>query len=245
MSTAKGKLLPFYLVMDVSYSMQGDKLASANQIMPTVLDALATAPILSDKVRFAVLDFADDARVRLPLCDLLAEDVELPELLPRGATSYAAAFRLLRKEIGENLSQLKADGFAVHRPVVFFLSDGVPTDADEDWRGAFAELTGYDRERGTGFAMYPNFVPFGVAEADPATMRELIHPPHGNKRMRMYLMAEGQDPARAITAMAEILVSSVLASGNSLAAGSSGVLLPDQRDVPPGVRAHTADDDFV
>jgi uncharacterized protein YegL len=245
MAEQQGKLLPFYLVIDVSFSMQGTKLAAANDVLPKVLDALAEAPILSDKVRFALLDFADDAQVRLPLCDLLDEHVTLPSLSVRGGTSYAAAFRLLRQEIEANVKQLKADGFAVHRPAVFFLSDGEPTDDEAEWRDAFKELTFFDREAKSGFPMYPNFVPCGVDGADPRVLQQLIHPTDKPKAMKMYLMDEGENPAAAINKIAEILISSILMSGQSMAQGNSGILLPDSDDLPSGLSAHGPDDDFV
>lgn len=234
MTTDKGKLLPFYLVVDVSASMSGAKLDAANRILPRVLDALADAPILGDKVRFGLVDFSDDARVVLPLCDLLERGVTLPTLTTRGGTSYGAAFRLLRGEIESNVRQLKADGFAVHRPAVFFLSDGAPTDREADWEQAFRELT--------DFSMFPNVVPCGVDGANPGVLRTVIHPAEGGKRMRMYLMDEGENPAEAIGMVAEVLISSVLASGASMAKGSSGIMLPEAEDVPAGLRSHTAED---
>jgi uncharacterized protein YegL len=234
----QGKLLPFYLVIDVSFSMQGNKIQAVNEMMPAVLDALAQAPILSDKVRFALIDFSSDARVRLPLSDLLDENTRIPELTTRTVTSYAAAFRLLRKEIEQNVRQLKADGYAVHRPAVFFLSDGTPTDTTTEWQSAFRELT--------SFPMFPNVVPCGVGDADPKTLQALIHPAEGSKQMRMYLMNQGEDAAKAISTIAEVLISSVLASGESLAKGASGLILPEEKDLPSGVSAFTADDeDFV
>jgi uncharacterized protein YegL len=242
MSTEQGKLLPFYLVADVSVSMSGPRLDAVNQIMPAVVDALAETPILADKVRFALLDFGSDAQVRLPLCDPLDEHVTLPALSVRGATSYAAAFRLLRAEIESSVSQLKADGFAVHRPAVFFLSDGEPTDPELEWRNAFRELTEYDRGSGQGFAMYPNFVPCGVAQANPKIMQRLIHPVTGDKPMQMYLMDQGQDVPKAITQIAEILISSMVKSGESMAQGNSGLILPDKSQVPAGVSAYNAHD---
>ncbi|UVS76926.1 VWA domain-containing protein [Actinokineospora sp. UTMC 2448] len=241
----RGKLLPFYLVIDVSYSMSGAKLDAAARIMPAVVDALAKAPILSDKVRFGVLDFSDDAQVRLPLCDVLDENVVLPQLSVRGGTSYMAAFRLLRTEIEANVKQLKADGYAVHRPAVFFLSDGAPTDRENDWVSAFSDLTAFDKETGRGFPMFPNVVPCGVEGADPAILQRLIHPARGGKPMRMFLADDGEDAAKAITMMAEILISSILASGQSLAAGDSGILLPPEEELPGGVKSYGADDDFV
>lgn len=246
MDAPLGKLLPFYLVVDVSQSMQGAKIEAANRMMPAVVDALAQAPILSDKVRFGLIDFSGDAQVRLPLCDLLDEHVTLPSLSLRGGTSYVAAFRLLRTEIEQNIRQLKADGYAVHRPAVFFLSDGVPTDREREWQAAFRDLTSYDRATDQGFSMYPNFVPCGVDDANPKVLQMLIHPATGDKRMQMYLMDKGEDAAKAIGMMAEILISSVLASGESMAKGDSGLKLPPTSQLPQGVHGYTADDeDFV
>lgn len=245
MSEDRAKLLPFYLVIDMSYSMEGDNLQAANEIMPALADAIAENPIISDKVRFGLVDFADDAQVLLPLCDLLDPDITLPGLTTRGGTSFAAAFRLMRKQIEHDVLQLKADNYSVHRPAMFFLSDGAPTDHDDEWRAAFHELTHYDRQAGTGFAMYPNVIPFGVANADPRTMQSLIHPAGGTKQMRMFMMDEDNKPADAIRAMAEILISSVLNSGMGMANGASGIALPDPGQLPDGVSSHTADEDFL
>ncbi|MDX8049635.1 VWA domain-containing protein [Lentzea sp. BCCO 10_0798] len=243
MSEDKAKLLPFYVVIDVSYSMDGENIVAANDIMPTLLDALGQNPILSDKVRFCLVDFSDDAQVLLPLCDILEPSLTVPGLAVRGGTSYAAAFRMLRKTIEDDVAQLKGDHYSVHRPAVFFLSDGAPTDEDHEWRDAFAQLTEYDRQSGTGFPMYPNFIPFGVAQADPRVMQQLIHPSTGGKQMRMFMMDKGNTPAEAIRAMAEILVSSVVNSGNVMAGGSSGIVLPTTAQLPAGINSYGADDD--
>ncbi|GAB3430868.1 vWA domain-containing protein [Actinophytocola sediminis] len=234
MDATGAKLLPFYVVVDVSYSMSGKKLASANQILPRVRDALAENPILSDKVRIGLIDFSSDAQVRLPLCDLLDPGLTLPRLSVRDGTSYVAAFSLLHTEIATNIKQLKADGFQVHRPAVFFLSDGEPNETDPEWQAAFATLT--------GVAAYPNVIPFGVDKADGATLARLVHPSTGAKQMRMYLMENGQDPAQAINTMAEIMVSSVISSGRSISQGETGILFPDKDDLGQGVTAHTASD---
>ncbi|MGW4210929.1 vWA domain-containing protein [Lentzea sp. NPDC004789] len=243
MSEDKAKLLPFYVVIDVSYSMDGESITAANDIMPALLDALAQNPILSDKVRFCLVDFSDDARVLLPLCDILEPSLTIPGLAVRGGTSYAAAFRLLRKTIEDDVAQLKGDSYSVHRPAVFFLSDGAPSDQEQEWRDAFAELTAYDRQSGIGFPMYPNFIPFGVAQADPRVLQQLIHPATGTKQMRMFMMDKGNTAAEAIRAMAEILVSSVVNSGNSMAGGSSGIVLPTTAQLPAGISTYSADDD--
>lgn len=234
MDTTGIKLLPFYIVVDVSFSMSGKKIQSANLILPQVRDSIAKNPILSDKVRIALLEFSDVAKVRMPLCDITDPHLQLPTLTPQGGTSYAAAFGQLRWEIENDIKQLKQDGFAVHRPAVFFLSDGIPTDAEPVWRAAFADLVG-DKA-------YPNVIPFGVDEAEPETLRALIHPATGQKTMKMYLMDNGAEAAGAITAAAEILISSIINSGHSLSRGQSGIILPDNDDLPPGMHGYDPDD---
>jgi uncharacterized protein YegL len=246
MSETRGTLLPFYLVVDVSLSMdEGSKIHAANDMIRKVQDALAGDPILADKVRFSVIDFSNDARVVLPLCNLLDREVSVPTLTTRGGTSFAAALRLLRTEIESNVKQLKGDSFKVHRPAVFFLSDGQPTDAAGEWQSAFRELTEYDHETGVGFRLRPNIVPCGVDQADGKIMQQLIFPPTGEKQMKMYLMDRGEDAAKAISAIAQVLISSILSSGVSIATGGSGIMLPTAQSLPAGVREHTADEDFL
>lgn len=237
----KAKLLPFFLVCDVSYSMvESGALNEANQILPSLVQALEKDPIICDKVRFGVIDFSDDARVVLPLCDLL-EQTSLPNLEGRNRTSYKAAFDLLKSEIERNVNQLKADGYAVHRPAVFFLSDGAPTDPEPEWRAAYDGLTQYDKASGQGNRMYPNIIPFGLQGCDPQMLQSLIHPKAPPERaMRLFLAEQDQTPASAVTKMAKLLVASVIQSSTGLAAGGNGIVLPQPEE---GVKSYGADDD--
>lgn len=205
------ELLPFYLLVDVSWSMYGPKIRAVNQIMPELVDALAKNPIISDKVRFGLLDFAGTSRVVIPLSDLL--DVgALPTLECRpDGTNYGMAFDQLRATIEADVGQLKADGFRVHRPGVFFVSDGEPQDEPQEWEAAFTRLTAYDRTSGDGFAYYPNLIPFAIDQADPRVLIKLVHPPD---TMRMFVQQEDANPGQAIAGLAQVLVRSVLKSGS-------------------------------
>jgi uncharacterized protein YegL len=225
-------VLPFYILVDVSYSMtQGatsvdgvptkTPLKAGEDIIKTVKISLDKAPILSDKVRFCLMDFSDDAQVVIPMCDISKVDPgDIPELAARGGTSYADAFRTLKRQVGIDVAQLKADGHKVHRPAVFFLTDGEPTDSDDEWKSAFAELTD------PSFKERPNVIPFGVSEAKKATLDQLVYP---QGTMRSFVAKQGEDPAKAITSMAQKLVASVLGSASSITSGgdSGGFVLPD------------------
>ncbi|MDG4773546.1 VWA domain-containing protein [Solwaraspora sp. WMMD792] len=228
MRRSDNSLLPFYLVVDVSVSMAADgKLEAVNEIVPALVDALALHPVVAARVRFGLIDFSDHAEVRLPLGDLLAPGLVAPALAVRGGTCYESAFTTTRDEIESDMARFAASGESTHRPTVWFISDGRPTDLRSAWRAAFAELTSSGAR--------PSVVACGVDEADPRIIRSLAHPATGSGRMASYLMVPGSDPARTITGIAQVLVASVVRSGYR-PASDAGPVLPDGPDLPPGVQ---------
>ncbi len=213
-------ILAFYIVIDVSWSMhESGAIDEANQLVPMVLDAITENPVLGDLVRIGVIDFSDDAQVVLPLGDL-RNVKNIPQLVARGGTSYAAAFRHLRKDIERDYAQLKSDNYRVHRPGVFFITDGAPTDAPDDLNNAFAELTAKD------FKARPNIIPFGVGEATKEVLDPWIFP--RDKKMRSYIHKE-TDPKVAMGDVAHILIATVLSSASSVdeSGQAGGLVLPD------------------
>ena len=97
--------------------MSGQPIEALNDALPEVHDAIATDLVVADKTRFSIVSFSDDARVDLPMSDL-SDVTKMPVFTPRGGTSYAKAFSLLRQQIANDVAQLKADGFRVFRPAV-------------------------------------------------------------------------------------------------------------------------------
>lgn len=220
-------VLAFYVVVDVSQSMEfSGAIHSANEILPKVADAIDGSPMLADIVRFGAIDFSDDARVVLRLGDLRNVST-LPKFTARGRTSYATAFRLLRKEIDRDLVQLRSDDFRVYRPVVFMITDGEPTDDDHELKAAYEELT--DPE----FRARPNILLFGVGSATKEALDPWVFPKTGSKAMRSYVARAGADPKSAIAKAAEALLGSIVASAASVseAGESGGFVPPDDEDL--------------
>lgn len=218
--------LAFYIVVDVSYSMvESGALVAASDLLPQVHAAVLAEPILADVVRVGVIDFSDDARVQVRLSDL-RDVTTFPEVKERGGTSYAAAFQVLRQEIERDIKQLKADNFKVYRPVVFFITDGQPTDSDTSLDAAFAELTDQ------AFRYRPNIIPFGVGDATKAALDKWRFPVTGEKQMHSFVAKDGADPAQAINKAAKILISSILASAGSMndPAADGGFVPPVDED---------------
>ncbi|MEV6527257.1 VWA domain-containing protein [Longispora sp. NPDC051575] len=227
MADDKLLVLAFYVVVDVSISMEHNGgLIGANTILPTVADAIEASPTLGDVVRFGAMDFSDDARVVLRLGDI--RDVRtLPQFTVRGGTSYEAAFTLLRQEIDRDVAQLRSDNYRVYRPAVFFITDGEPTDAPDALNSAFEHLTS------PSFAARPNLIPFGVGGATKALLDPWVYPKEADskKSMRSYVAKDGVRPEDAVRQIAEVLVSSVIASAGSVnSAGSTGGFVPPADD---------------
>jgi uncharacterized protein YegL len=222
MAAPVATLLPFYTLCDVSASMrEGQRIETLNDVIVATCDAAAMHPVVSDRVRLGIISFAGRADVVLPLSDLGLLD-DLPKLEARDLTSYAPAFRLLRRTIEQDAAQLVADGFRVFRPAVFFLTDGRPTDTAAEWRDALTAVLDQD------FPHRPNIIAFGFGDANDAILAEIA-------TVAAYRASDAITAADAIASFGTLLVESVVGSG---AAGH--LRLPN--DPPSGLTTLTEGD---
>ncbi|MBX4173787.1 vWA domain-containing protein [Streptomyces geysiriensis] len=210
------QLLPFYMVCDESGSMAGVGVDAINSALPELHHEISTNPSVADKTRFALIGFSTQASVLQPLADL-SELTQLPSLSAGGVTSFGAAFRLLKDTIEKDVTALKADGHDVYRPVVFFLSDGIPT--DEGWRTELKELN--------AFRYAPKIIAFGVSDADAATITEVAN-------FKAFLQQDGSiSPAVALREFASSLTRSIVSSATRMSAqGGEGFQLQVDEQVP-------------
>jgi uncharacterized protein YegL len=211
-SAVIGQVLPMYFVGDESHSMAGAPIAAVNQGLIELRDEVAKHPLIGKKVRFGIITFADTAQTRLELSEL-SEDLMLPTLSPRGrGTSYASALEALRHTIPGDVALLKASGYQVHRPSVFFLSDGQPTEKADRWRARLAEL------KDARFKERPNILTFGVGDADPEVIQELATAPR-----YAFMMTDGVSTAGAISEFAASMLNSMVSSAERLDRGDHTV----------------------
>ncbi|MCT2588270.1 vWA domain-containing protein [Actinophytocola gossypii] len=195
-SPGRATILPIYVVCDLSGSMRVDGRADAvRDALVALRDAVWLNPVVSDQARIGVVGFAGTATVLLPLCDL-ATVGELPDLEPGGLTSYGAAFRLLRETVRADTARLAADGYRVFRPLVFFVSDGEPTDRRPDWAAEHARLVGRDG---------PEIVAFAVGEARAATLAAVA-------TSRCFVARTDVAVRDAIARIGDVVIRSVVAS---------------------------------
>ncbi len=155
-------VLPCYIACDVSLSM-ADHIDELNAGLREFRGAVHAS--LLDRVLCSVIGFgAEPALVqRLLPMDALAD---LPTPGASAGTDFGPVFTFLRTAIEGDVRALSAHRLRVHRPLVFFLSDGQPTDP-VTWPAAFSSLAD------PSWADRPRMVAYGVGDADEAALSRI------------------------------------------------------------------------
>ncbi|MFI9508816.1 hypothetical protein [Nocardia sp. NPDC052566] len=217
MAETRGVLLPAYVLADESGSMgpYQDELFNG---LASLCEGLRAEPMVAAKLRLAVLGFSDDVQVRLAITDMRTE-TSLPGVIIRGLTNYKAVFDDLLARIPTDVQFLREEGYKVHRPVVFFLSDGQPTD-NGAWRAPHSLLI--DKAR-TPTA--PNIIACGIGDARAVTMLEVA-----TRQEFAFVAKAGVDIGAAISEFFHSLTASLVASSQALGTGNPQLVVnrPDQ-----------------
>ena len=234
---SKYALLPVYLVLDTSFSMQdGDKFNAALSFLPKLLSSMTDSSSLSDKIRVEVITFDMEARVELSLGGLdeveewIVRNKKNP-IVPDGRYTYfGKAFDKLRTEIQVGVRQIQSEtigneSYKAYRPVVFFITDGEPNDESSIRNNSFAQLTDKNFEYrpnlicvGVGDAKHEDLIEYGAGRYNSPTGSYTT----GNENM-VIVQKDGTLPSQALGAIVPTLVASIVQSfGNAANMGDSG-----------------------
>jgi uncharacterized protein YegL len=155
------KVLPFYVVCDASTSMRGEPIRAVNEELRQVHQVLSSDPLLNDLCRFAVITFASKVIEVVPLKRLASIEL-FPELVAQGQTRLGKCVDEISVIIRRDIDRLRAEGRTVLRPVLFFITDGRPTDAWKRRLNTFLDRTANPAA--------PNVIAFGVGNANEETI---------------------------------------------------------------------------
>ena len=126
--------LPIYFLIDVSESMVGDPIQQVEEGLATIIKTLKTDPTAIETVWVSIIIFAGQAKTLVPLQELINF---YPPKFPIGSgTSLSKGLGHLMFELRKNIVKTTMEQKGDWKPIVFLLTDGVPTD---DTKSAITE----------------------------------------------------------------------------------------------------------
>lgn len=127
--------LPVYLVIDTSGSMMGEPIEAVRTGMQELVTALRQDPYALETAYLSVITFDTKARQVVPLTDL--PSFQMPDIQATGVTALGEALKTVSScrdsEVQVGSAEVKGDW----KPLVFLMSDGMPTD---DWQAGLREF---------------------------------------------------------------------------------------------------------
>lgn len=176
--------------------MKGERIQSVNEGLPEIINEVSSDPVVSEKALISVVSFATESKVEIPLSRGY-EISHCPTLVAKGQTNYSKAISVLQETIAHDVAGLKASGFTVLRPFVYFITDGRPGDS---WRRAHAAWT--DRLLNK---TAPNIMCFGVADADAEILRRF-------STRFVFIAAEGVSASLALREVMKYIPATIIAT---------------------------------
>ena len=155
--------------------MTGAPIVAVNEGLKGIFKEVSINPLIDERVLVCVIAFSDTAEVLVPLQSTSLSPT-FPSCTAGGGTSYKAAFTALRSAIDADCARIRADGFRLYQPWVFFLSCGRPE--PEDWQSVHADLVSRDNR------YRPHIISFAVGGADPEVMWSVATDVDGTARQR-------------------------------------------------------------
>ncbi|MDH3068514.1 VWA domain-containing protein [Akkermansia sp. N21169] len=118
--------LPVYLLLDTSGSMFGEPIEAVKNGLQVLLATLRSDPYALETAYLSIITFDSSAQQIVPLTELSA--FKEPVIAANGCTALGEALCLLsdcvEREVSKTTAEIKGDW----KPLVFIMTDGVPTD---------------------------------------------------------------------------------------------------------------------
>lgn len=192
------KCLPTYLVIDISSSMAPYQDA-LNHTLDHLHVTLVTSPRVSEFAYMSIIAFSHEPLMVMEMTDLQSVP-SMPQVLCGGGTQYGKAFELVKQRIDVDVPALNAQGKAVLRPAVFFLTDGAPMDSN--WEAAFRRLVDPSSKR------RPHVITYGFGQARQDVLAKVA--------TKAAFLATGEaDQQTALSQAISSLVNSLVASARA------------------------------
>ncbi|MES2131328.1 MAG: VWA domain-containing protein [Bacteroidota bacterium] len=127
--------LPVYLLLDTSGSMSGEPIEAVKNGVQVMISSLRQNPQAIETAFLSVITFNSSATQLIPLTDLAS--FQMQDIKASGTTSLGEALSLVSRCIDTEVQQTTTEKKGDWKPLVFIMTDGVPTD---NWQNGLAEF---------------------------------------------------------------------------------------------------------
>lgn len=118
--------LPVYLLLDTSGSMYGEPIEAVKNGVQVLVSTLRSDPYALETAYLSIITFNSTAQQLTPLTELA--NFQQPEIEASGCTSLGAALSLLTQKVDQEVTKTTPEVKGDWKPLVFIMTDGVPTD---------------------------------------------------------------------------------------------------------------------
>lgn len=127
--------LPVYLLLDTSGSMSGEPIEAVKNGVQLLVSALRQDPYALETAFLSIITFDGSAQQLVPLTELATFNP--PNLTVGTTTALGAGLKLLAERVDAEVTRTTADIKGDWKPMVFIMTDGLPTD---DWQQGLQEF---------------------------------------------------------------------------------------------------------
>lgn len=124
-TTPTAKPLPVVLLLDVSFSMSGDKIENLNKAVEDMLDTFAQEEKMETEILVSVITFGNQVELQVPYTK--ASQVQWQGLQANGMTPMGTALKMAKAMIEDK----ETTPSRAYRPTIVLVSDGQPNDSWE------------------------------------------------------------------------------------------------------------------
>jgi uncharacterized protein YegL len=150
------------LLLDVSGSMEGRRLAALNAGLQEFRSELLTDPVAGRRVEIGIITFG--GTIALAQDFITVDRFEPPTLTAHGQTPMGGAITTALDLVDARKRQYRENGISYYRPWIFMITDGEPTDDVKDPTRRLHEEEAKHRVA---------FFAVGVEDADMARLRTI------------------------------------------------------------------------
>jgi uncharacterized protein YegL len=154
--------VPCVLLLDVSSSMTGEKIAELNSGLGVYKEELTSDSLAAKRVEVAVVTFGGTVDVVVDFTT--AENFQPPVLEPNADTPMGAAITRAIEMVTDRKATYRENGIAFYRPWIFMITDGAPTD---EWRAAAERVKSGEKSKAF------SFFAVGVEGADMSVLGQI------------------------------------------------------------------------